>query len=128
MGSALGLGDLGRGHLGGKLVADLSCIFITLGAGEIAKQVCSNIILGNALAGGVHQPEAELRVGVPLLGGAAEPLDGFGVILGDSYALGVNPAEFVFVPLFLTRFRGPSQRIRSCRPQRNATPVILHRR
>ena len=67
----MGLGELARRHLPGELVVELSRIFMAVGAGEIVKGVCGNIILGNALAGCVHHAEAELRLGVTLSGGAS---------------------------------------------------------
>ena len=51
-GAAPGLADLLRRHLLGKPVASLSCIFNTLGAGEIEKHVRRNIVLGYGLSFG----------------------------------------------------------------------------
>ena len=53
------------------------------------------VILGHALAVGVHAPEVELGLGVSLVGGLAVPLDGLGVILGHSQAVGVHEPEEV---------------------------------
>ena len=49
-----------------------------------------DVVLWDATTGGVHQPEVELRAGVTLLGGAAEPGDRLDVILWDAFTGGVR--------------------------------------
>ena len=52
-----------------------------------------DVVLRHAFTGVVHDSEGELRLGVALLRGLAEPGDGFGVILWDALALGVKLPE-----------------------------------
>ena len=44
---------------------------------------------------GVHEAQAQLRVGETLLGGHAEPLGGFGIVFGHALAGVVHEAQFV---------------------------------
>ncbi len=44
---------------------------MTVGAGEIEKHVCGNVIRGNSLADSVHHAEAKLPVSVTLIGSAS---------------------------------------------------------
>ena len=50
-----------------------------------------DVVLWDATTGGVHHPEVELRAGVTLLGGAAEPGDRLGGVLRDATTGGVHP-------------------------------------
>ena len=49
-----------------------------------------DVVLRDAFAVGVPQPEEELRIGVALLGRLAEPDGGFNIILRDATTLGVH--------------------------------------
>ena len=51
------------------------------------------LFLGDTEAVVVVEPEIELRVGVALFGGEAEPAHGLGVVLGDTLAGGVHEPE-----------------------------------
>ena len=47
-------------------------------------------ILEDAAAVGIHGSEVGLRKGVALLGGQAEPAHGFGLVLEDTLAVGIQ--------------------------------------
>ncbi len=113
---ALGLGDLGRCHLGGNRVAELSCVFISVGPGEIEKQVCRNAILGNAFALVVHPIEVELRCRVSLVGGVTVPLSGFSKIQGNPLAFVVHKGEVV-LRLSITLLNGAAEPFKGFRKQ-----------
>ena len=61
------------------------------------------MILRHAITTGVHPTEAELRLGMPLLRGFAEPSDRFSVILRHAFADGVHHPK-VLLRLGVTRF------------------------
>ena len=60
------------------------------------------MVLGDAQAGGVHEPESVLRFDVLLFSGQAPPLGSFGMVLGNTLVDDVHDAEFVLrVNVFL---------------------------
>ena len=72
-----------------------------------------DVVLWDATTGGVHHPEVELRAGVTLLGGAAEPGDRFNVILWDAFTDGVTQPEYV-LHLGVTLLGGAAERGDPC--------------
>ena len=51
------------------------------------------MVLRNALAVGIHDPEVELCAGVSLVGREAIPPDGLGVVLWNALTVGISHAE-----------------------------------
>ena len=51
------------------------------------------LVLEDTLAGGVHEPEAVLRIGLALLGGQTEPARRFGLVLENAPPGGVHETE-----------------------------------
>ena len=54
-----------------------------------------DVVLRDAVAGGVTHPKVKLRARVALLSGLAEPDDGFIVILRDTFAGSATPPKVV---------------------------------
>ena len=89
----LGFSDLRVGHsLGQDVLVVLAC-FEALRRGEVEPRVGSDMVLRDAVAAGVHEPERELGGPVTLLSGGAVPTDGLGVVLGDTFAGGIHKPE-----------------------------------
>ena len=54
-----------------------------------------HVVLRDAFAGGIHEPEAELRQGQPLLGSEPKPAHGLRMVLRDACAEGIPDPEVV---------------------------------
>src|ERR1700722_14149362 len=90
------LGDLSGRHTGCNKVApldrvsnrDVRCAWGCGCNGE--PHMSANKVLRHAVAVGVYQAEAELRLAVPLIGGLAVPDEGLRVVLRHAVAIDVH--------------------------------------
>ena len=82
------------GHGVPSLHAPLAILTGGPGGGQVKPHVRRHVILRDAVAAVVHDPEVELRAGLPLVGGQPAPRDGFGVALRHAPTLGerVSPS------------------------------------
>ena len=66
---------------------------MTLLGGQPVPAHSFGLVLENALAVGVHDPEVELGTGVTLLGGQPGPAHSFGLVLENAPPVGVHDPE-----------------------------------
>lgn len=90
---SLGRGDLGRGHGFGEGFLQLAGLSLSLGGGKVRPRVGLDVVLGYALAQGVHDTQAELSLGVSLIGSLAVPPHHLLFVLQDSLSLFVPRAQ-----------------------------------
>ena len=82
---ASGLSNLLRGHGSGQSVKRVGDVLEALSSGEAEPFEGLNLILGNTQTVPVGGAQTPLRAAFPLLGGLAEPPDGFRVVFWDAF-------------------------------------------